>query len=507
MSTAEDRGVVPAVTPISTAFAQWTEAPAANSDGHYFCHDLGRGFKTSRTRKVASGNIRERYRVAPEPQRREPCPMPHLVGHFRTRIEATLPLPRWRNSAVLFGHLPPWKYPRHSPDQTYNVSDASVVRSRLRADQAAAAAAAPRPAETKPVWKAPTEKPVAFEDQFVWVLYDHDLQDLNRLDKTEIPKELRGVRSIASRQRVYTAEEKNIVKVGLDGQFSKDKRDELEPPGAETRDERHELDLWPLFAETVGANPSAYDLRVRPLSLQELTSGFATMTTLSLQLSRAANKEARRIIDAKTASGRAYQAAELILRLYRFGTRDRAIPNRYLLDARTVYQAVIVELLLRDYEKRIALGEKGRLSTAPDLRQVAQFMLAPGNSSYDAAIKFDRQDASNFRDQLNDALGIIETKYGRFCKDIGWTPQTRAKQVIIVIELGIGRLTAIWITGSKPTGTAARNLPPTLKGRRGYGTPTAPSPNISSAVVISFTVPQLTAPHPACMTAAVTNKS
>ena len=73
--------------------------------------------------------------------------------------------------------------------------------------------------------------------------------------------------------------------------------------------------------------------------------------------------------------------------------------------ARIVYQTISIELQLRDYEKRIALGEKGRLSTAPDLLSVVRFMLAPGNSSYDAAIKFDRQDASNFRDQLNDALG------------------------------------------------------------------------------------------------------
>ena len=40
----------------------------------------------------------------------------------------------------------------------------------------------------------------------------------------------------------------------------------------------------------------------------------------------------------------------------------------YLCDvARIVYQTVSIDLRLRDYEKRIALGEKGRLSTAPDL--------------------------------------------------------------------------------------------------------------------------------------------
>ena len=398
------------IAPSLSGLARWSAAPSINA-GYYFCRDLGRG------RRI----LQSRTFFAPVPRRIEPCPVPHLFGHFSTRT-GILPLPKWGNSTVRFSRLPPWKYPRRDPERLFNVSDASVVRSRFRAE---CVATAPRPAETKPTWTKPAEKPVDFEKQFIWVLYDHDLQDLDRLDKTEIPKELRGVRSIASRQRGYTAEENYIVKVGLDGQFSKDKRDELEPPGAETRDERHALDLWPSFTEQVGE--SKYDLKVRPLTLQELVSGFATMTTLSLQLSRAANKEVRKIIDAKTASGRAYQATVIILRLYRFGMRDRAIPNRYLLDARTVYQAVSIELLARDYEKRIALGEKGRLSTAPDLLSVVQFMLAPGNSSYDAAVKFDRQDASNFRDQLNDALAVIETKYGRFCKDIGWTPQTRAR--------------------------------------------------------------------------------
>ena len=116
--------------------------------------------------------------------------MPHLFGHFRART-GILPLPKWGNPAVRFRQLPPWKYPRRSPDQTYSVSGASVARSRSRADQAVRP-----PAEVKPVWKAPAEKPVEFEKQFVWFLYDHELQDEDRLDKTVIPKELRGVRSI-----------------------------------------------------------------------------------------------------------------------------------------------------------------------------------------------------------------------------------------------------------------------------------------------------------------------
>ena len=345
--------------------------------------------------------------------------MPHLFGYFGARV-GILPLPTWRDSTVRFRQLPPWKYPRRG--QPCSVSDASVVRSRLRADQAVRS-----PAKSDPAWQAPAEKPVAFEDQFVWVVYDHDLQDLDRLDKTVIPKELHRARSIAQRRRVYTAEERYIIAVGQAGQFSKDKYDDLSFSGAETRDERHQYDLWPFFTETVGENK--YDLKVRPLTLQEVASALPVMTTLANSLLRAANKDVRKLIDAKTASGRAYQTSELFLRLYRFGTRDRVVPDGMLRAARVVYQTISIDLLLRDYENRIALGEKGRLSQAPDLLSVVRFMLIPGKSSYDAAIKFDR-DASSLRERLNNSLDIIEAKYGRFCKDLGLPPQTRGGSML-----------------------------------------------------------------------------
>jgi hypothetical protein len=285
-------------------------------------------------------------------------------------------------------------------------------------------AATHRPAEAKPVWTKPAEKPVDFEDLFLWVLYDAELADLDRLDKTVIPKELRGVRSIPSRQRVYTAEEKYIIAVGRAGQFSNDKRVALELPGAETRDERHQYDMWPFFTEQVGENK--LDRKIRQLTLQEVASALPVMTTLASLILRAANKDVRRLIDAKTAVAQAYQASEIILRLYRFGMRDRVAPDGLLRAARVVYHTVSFDLLLRDYENRIALGKKGRLSQAPDLLEVVRFMLVPGNSSYDAALKFDR-DASSLRERLNDSLDIIEAKYGRFCKDLGLPPQTRVR--------------------------------------------------------------------------------
>jgi hypothetical protein len=397
--------IAPPAVPVMSALARWSAPPVVCEAGRYSCHDLGYAGL-------------HHWSAAPS--------VPIGCRYFcddRGYDRDELPLPKWESSAVRFAPrvLPEMSRPRrHRLRIQCTVSSVSVVRSRVRADRAV-----PAPVKIDAIWTKPAEKPVAFEDLFIWFAYDHDLSDEDRLDKTEIPKELRGVRSIPSRQRAYSAEERYIVKVGDEGQFSNVKRVELEFPGAETRDERHELDLWPFFPDQVGE--SKYDLKVRPLTLQELKSGWATVTTLANQLSRAANQEVRKIIGAKTASGRTFQTSEIILRLYRFGTRDRVIPEGLLLAARAVYQTVCIELLLRDLEKRIALGEKGRLSTAPDLRRVVEFMLAPGNSSYDAAIKFDRRDASNFRDQLNDALDIIEAKYGVFCRDLGLTPQTRVR--------------------------------------------------------------------------------
>ena len=396
-------------TPALSGLAHWSAALAANNAG-YLCEPLRRG------RRVLP---EWRYSVVRFglPPWKHPRHSPDETFFAPGVPAATLPLPKWGDAAVRFAQLPPWKYPRRGP--AICVSDASVVRARARADQAVRP-----PAEVKPVWQAPAEEPVAFEDLFLWVLNDAELADLDRLDKTVIPKELRRMRSIPSRQRVYTAEEKYIIEVGISGQFSNDKRVELEPPGAETRDERHQYDMYPFLTEQVGE--IKLDRKIRQLTLQEVASALPVMTTLANLLLRAANKDVRKIIDAKTVVAQTYQASELILRQYRFGLRDRVIPDGMLRAARVVYHTVSLDLLARDYENRIALAGKGRLSTAPDLLDVVRFMLIPGKSSYDAAIKFDR-DASSLRERLNNSLDIIEAKYGRFCKDLGLPPQTRVR--------------------------------------------------------------------------------
>ena len=135
--------IAAAAVPTMSGLARWSEAPTTSSTG-YFCHPLGYG------RRDDLPGLR-RY-LQPAPRRIEPCPMPHLFGRWATT--GILPLPKWESSAVRFGPLalPSMVRPRHHRLRIQcTVSDASVTRSRRRADQAKA-----RPAETKPpVWTEP----------------------------------------------------------------------------------------------------------------------------------------------------------------------------------------------------------------------------------------------------------------------------------------------------------------------------------------------------------------
>jgi hypothetical protein len=394
---------------VCSALAQWSEAPTTRNARRHFCHDLGCGFKNSRNRKVvASGEIREQYHFAPVPYRREPCPLPHLFNHFRTRIaETILPLPRWRDSTVRFSELPPWKFPRRSPDEMFNVSDASVIRSRCRADRAAAM---PRPTEADPVWKDPATQPVDFITQYLVLMDD----------------ELRDKMSVASQCRVYSAEEWATASRWSSALFSSVKSEALTLRGSDvTLDEKHQFDMWPYFTVPYGHNKQ-HDLTIRPLTLQEKESGFSVMTTLANKLSKI--KELKRIINARVASARAYQAAELVLRLYRF--EGRRISPTYLRAARIVYQAVSQDLHLRDLENldlRLAELQKRwkRMEPLQDLIRIVPFMLAPGITSDDAEAKFDRS-ASTLRGRLAGALKQLEERFGRYCNELQYPRQSGA---------------------------------------------------------------------------------
>jgi hypothetical protein len=314
---------------------------------------------------------------------------------------ADLKAPSWKNSAIHFATVLPTAWPPVPADQAkFAVSTASVRSARRIADTDR-----PRSVETKPVWKEPAEESIDYMTQFFMMMDD----------------ELTDKISVASRRRIYTDDETRTAERWNSALHSVVKYDAMTPHGTEllSRDEQHKFDLWPFITERAGANQSGFDLKVRPLTLQETEYGFARMTALAIKMSR--SKELKKIVSAKTASARAYQGSEFALRLYRFG--DRRIIDAYLLAARIVYQQVSFGLKVRDLEKRVEQLSRGRRKQAPSLLVVGPFMLAPGVSSYDAESKFDR-DASVLRELLNDGLERIEERFGGFCNALVIPPQT-----------------------------------------------------------------------------------
>jgi hypothetical protein len=316
-----------------------------------------------------------------------------------------IPLPHWWEPTIRFGKQPPWQYPRRDPERLYFVSPASVGRARRRADKAAKRR---HPPDFKPAWQPPAQKLTSLINHFDMLMDDEIV------DKA----------SLAEHKRVYSVDEILIRERWHAAQYSSAKAVELDEPGAESRDERHQFDLWPFLTERVGTNQ--LDLKVRPLTEREVRHGFEWMTTLADQISRNKNPEIFRIIDAKVAWAKAYQAAEFVLRLDRFGVRDRGIPKHYVLAARFVYQRIHFELLLRDYEVRIEQVSRGRRKRGPSRLDVVTFMLQPGVSSTDAKLRFERNDR-DLRSLRADELDLLEEKYGRFCKALVIPPETKVR--------------------------------------------------------------------------------
>jgi hypothetical protein len=247
--------------------------------------------------------------------------------------------------------------------------------------------------------------------------------------------------SIASSRRICTAEEIATVERWHAALYSTVKRDATTERGeqdsldlAAERGERHKYDLWPFFTAGVGQNK--LDLKVRPLTAEEGTAGFATITTLVGVLTK--NKDFKQLCGAKTGTGRTYQLSELLLRAYLFG--GWRIRPDYLTAARIVYQTFIIELKLRDLSNDIqqlsALANGKQIRSITPALSVVPFMLAPGRSSHDAAERFKR-DASNMRERLDAALGAIGKKYDRFCNEVPTPPQSAERPWY---NIGISRL-------------------------------------------------------------------
>jgi hypothetical protein len=146
-----------------------------------------------------------------------------MAQHFAGYV--ILPLPKWQSSAVHFGPraVPEMSRPRHHRFRPRcTVSDASVTRSRRRAE-------APRPAEVKPAWKRPgAAEPVAFVTQFD-MLMDDELQDITRLDDEQVDKDMFRA-TVAERRRIYSDDELATVERWHKGLFSQVRFDALDNP-------------------------------------------------------------------------------------------------------------------------------------------------------------------------------------------------------------------------------------------------------------------------------------
>jgi hypothetical protein len=317
----DQRTTIAAAVSTMSGLARWSEAPLPRMGPFplYFDED------------------QPKYRCHTEPDERSY----NSSASMRVAMADALPVVRpWKECAIRF------EPPR--PDKPLKqflllppgaVSKTSARRARAEAIlQAAYRAAAPR-IETKPIWRPPANEPIDDLNRFAMLMDD------------EISDKI----SMASHERIYSADELATEQRWL-GRYSSVKLDALAPPGTgadQSREERHRYDLWPYFTVPVGANES--DLVRRPLTLHEIEYGFAKMTTLVTVLAQ--HKRLKKFVNAKTAQGRAYQAANFLLKIYWSG--QRRVDTLYLIAARIVVQAVSLVLEIRDL-LRSAPGNTGQ---------------------------------------------------------------------------------------------------------------------------------------------------
>ena len=257
------------IVPTLSGLARWSEAPTISSTG-YFCHPLGRG------RRI----LKSRTFLAPAPRRVEPCPMPHLFGHFHTMV-GILPLPKWESSAVRFGPLalPSMVRPRHHRFRIRcTVSLGSVVRSRRRADQAATKRRGRR--DRKLVWEGPAVEPVDFLDQ--WDMF-FDENSRTRRGSTRSGSTKRCATSSPSLSIGVSIPLRNSTpsRLGTRGSSQTISLTSWGTPAPKRARERREYDMrmWPAITEPAGSGK--YDLKIRRLTLQEVEFGFEMTTSLA----------------------------------------------------------------------------------------------------------------------------------------------------------------------------------------------------------------------------------
>ena len=248
----------------------------------------------------------------------------------------------------------------------------SVVRSRLRADQAVRP-----PAEVNPVWQEPAVGPVDF-------LTQRDLFFDARFDDEQVDKH--GP-TVASRRRVYSDDKRDTTARWHKGLFSQVKFDALDNP--ETRVAHH----WRYIDRQSVPAPTESDL----------TAAF------SRTLGRAAviNAKIPRLCGAKGRACRAYQGAAVIGSCYRYGLRISAMDM--------IYTSRVIEAISEHLRRDGRIDWTARTAILDRLE---------GASDRAVAEKFGLHRKS-LQERYDAETVAIEVKFGRYCSEIWQLRQKR----------------------------------------------------------------------------------
>jgi hypothetical protein len=289
---------------------------------------------------------------------------------------ADIKAPKWKNSSVRFyerGHPP-------SPFAFFSVPQASVARARARAD---AAAAKPRPIKPTPTtWKRSDIEAVDYGTT-ISMLMD------GLFDET----------GVATLRRAYSAEEEAMLARWHRGLFSQIK-----------------YDAGPFMIRWTGKGGLIIEERPNPVHQRrqirryhdraatdwDLNGAFSLMLWWATKINRLIKNRC----NAKTPTGRAYQAAAAI--------RDYHRLRMGIGEADIIAADIVIEDIgehLRRSGRRIDWWQR-----------TVTLDLLEGASSYEAADRFGR-DASSLRERYDAETLAIEAKFGRYCNDLWEPPQ------------------------------------------------------------------------------------
>jgi hypothetical protein len=315
------------------------------------------------------GSERDRWRYAPNAVR---TPAEPMAEEQARRLLATAP--KWKHASILFND-------KYNGEQRlpFDVSKASVTRARERAEQAV-----PRPQSNAPL---------------IWQRSDLETIPYNLQAEMLLDGKYDG--TLATQRRAYSDEDLAMLSRWEHGLFSQVKHDS-----------------GPFMVRWTGKGGLVIEERPNPIHQrrqirrypgrevtdQDLDYAFSRM----LWWARKINALIKNRGNAKTATGRAYQAAVAIRDYHRL---------RMGIDEFDIIAADIVIEAIGAHLRRAGRIDWWQRTVTLDLFE--------GASSYEAADRFGR-DASSLRERYNAEVLAIEAKFGKYCNDLWEPPQKQS---------------------------------------------------------------------------------